>query len=257
MSKSKKTLTNLENYDLLKNNLIDNCKESLKTVSELNDLIISTLKPVENNSDSSSELDLIKKNWMNISSEIDDLKKIIDSQKREKNNIIKKMDKILNSNKNDKKDSDKLEEFKSTWFAISNKISDLNSKVDEINKDRNKLIKKAESYLDRLELGEKNFSKKKINKNSKIICKENDLKKMDSKEKTSKEKNSKEKISKEKISKEKISKEKISKNNKKDDSKISQINLQIDESDSEIETSDSDTDTDVSSNSGSDSDSED
>merc|ERR1712146_792587 len=143
-----------QDYESLKNSLIENCQKSIETVTELN-LIINTLKPVENNSKTSSDLEIIKMNWMSISSDIDDLKKMIDAQKREKNNIIKKMDKILNSKGDNSKDSEKLEEFKTTWFAISNKISELNSKVEEINKDRNKLIKKAESYLDKLEISEK------------------------------------------------------------------------------------------------------
>ena len=145
MSKSKKSVSNLQDYESLKNNLLENCQKSIETVTELNSLIINTLKPVDTNSKTDSDLEKIKMSWMSISSDIDDFKKMIDAQKREKNNIIKKMDKILNSKSNNSKDSEKLEEFKTTWFAISNKISELNSKVEEINKDRNKLIKKAEN----------------------------------------------------------------------------------------------------------------
>ena len=57
MSKSKKSVSNLQDYESLKNNLIENCQKSIETVTELNSLIINTLKPVDTNSKINPDLE--------------------------------------------------------------------------------------------------------------------------------------------------------------------------------------------------------
>ena len=157
MSKAKKTTANTEEYSDLKEQLVLNCKKSLETMNELHDLCNS----VFTSSESNDNLAQIKDEWIKSSNKIDSLKDSIAKLQTEKNNIIKKIETIINKKtKANSKDATNLATYQEEWCSISSQITVLNSQLETFNSDRAKIIKKAESYFSKLDTTKGKVAKK-------------------------------------------------------------------------------------------------
>ena len=225
------------------------------------------------------ELNAIKQEWVDSSSKIDKIDDSIKSLTKDKTDIIKKIEAIVNKKgKTTSAQNKNLSSLRDEWVEVSNQISVLLEQLDTYNKERAKLIKKTETYFSKLDAsegakpkkGSKSSSKKVAIKNQKSEVKKASVEKTTPNKKTpvkkslGKETDKKETVkntSKKELDKKsspKVTTKKKSKKGEEESTNTSQVKLTLD-SDSNSETSESDTDSDLSSieseNSDSDSDS--
>ena len=93
MSKSSKKVTNaIEEYSDLKDQLLSNIKQFEECCSELNKVFNTVFTSVEE----PSELNAIKQEWVDSSSKIDKIDDTIKTLSKEKADIIKKIEAIVN-----------------------------------------------------------------------------------------------------------------------------------------------------------------
>ena len=92
MSKSKKVTNVVEEYSDLKDQLLSNVKQLEECYSELSNVFTSVFKSV----DEPSELNAIKQEWVDSSSKIDKIDESIKSLSKDKADIIKKIESIVN-----------------------------------------------------------------------------------------------------------------------------------------------------------------
>merc|ERR1712065_116703 len=256
MSKSKKVSNNVDDYSELKNQLMTNINGLVFATSELNSLVKSLLK------DASSETELasIKQEWIESSNKIDKIDDTIIFLSKEKTEIIKKIESLINKKgKSTPAQSKTLASLKEEWLEVSNQITILNNQLETYNKERAKLIKKTENYfskLDSKDIKEKKVTKKEVATPKAIVKKETKAGAKDSKKTVSETKAVKKSETPTKVTKAtkttKNKKEEVKEVEEVDESSEekelapSQVKLKLD-SDSDSETSDSDTDSDLSS----------
>merc|ERR1712065_100218 len=157
MSKSKKVSNNVDDYSELKNQLMTNINGLVFATSELNSLVKSLLK------DASSETELasIKQEWIESSNKIDKIDDTIISLSKEKTEIIKKVESLINKKgKSTPAQSKTLASLKEEWLEVSNQITILNNQLETYNKERAKLIKKTENYFSKLDASTESKAKK-------------------------------------------------------------------------------------------------
>lgn len=260
MSKSKNVNAVYDEYVQLRGQLLSNCNKMVETSTELNNIVLSVLKE----SSDTSELDSIKEEWIKSSSKIDSLKESIQTLQKEKSDIIKKMDTIIKKKgKGTTTDAKNLSNCQEEWVQLSTQISVLNTQLETFNKDRAKIIKKAETYFSKLDSSKSKKSPKKAvskiedKETSKKVVKKNEsvIKKKSTAKKATKDEDVQVEVTEKPVSKStKITtpkKTKVTKGTKGskaevDEDKEEKLKLQLD-SDSDSESSESDTDSDLSS----------
>tara|TARA_A100001015_G_scaffold320759_1_gene448359 strand:- start:2063 stop:2599 length:537 start_codon:yes stop_codon:yes gene_type:complete len=155
MSKSKNVNVDYDEYVQLREQLLSNCTKILETSNEINNIVLSVFKE----SGDASELDSIKEEWIKSSSKIDSLKDSIQTLQKEKSDIIKKMDTIIKKKgKGTATDAKNLNNYQEEWIQLSTQISVLNTQLESFNKERSKIIKKAETYFSKLDSNTKKSS---------------------------------------------------------------------------------------------------
>merc|ERR1711991_874658 len=118
--------------------------------------------------DASSETELasIKQEWIESSNKIDKIDDTIISLSKEKTEIIKKIESLINKKgKSTPAQSKTLASLKEEWLEVSNQITILNNQLETYNKERAKLIKKTENYFSKLD--SKDIKEKKVTKKEK------------------------------------------------------------------------------------------
>jgi hypothetical protein len=179
MSKSKKMNNVVEEYSDLKDQLLSNVQQLGDCYNELSGVINSVFNSVSE----PSELNAIKQEWVDSSSKIDKIDDSIKSLTKEKTDIIKKIEAIVNKKgKTTSAQNKNLSSLRDEWVEVSNQISVLHEQLETYNKDRAKLIKKTETYFSKLDASEevkpkkgsksgskKTSSKKVAKKDSKVV----------------------------------------------------------------------------------------
>tara|TARA_A100001015_G_C14991326_1_gene714091 strand:- start:264 stop:1067 length:804 start_codon:yes stop_codon:yes gene_type:complete len=248
MSKSKKVsgISITEEYTELKGQLLSNSQQLVDKSNELD----TVLKTVFKVADQQDELESIKGEWVLSSNKIDEIDDSVDTLKNQKNDIIKKIEALINKKgKSTSAQSKELSKLKDEWAEASSQIAVLSSQQEVNHKERAKLIKKIETYFSKQDFKKETKETKKKEAVKKEVTKKEAVKKEPVKKTTKKEvvevKKAPIKKVADKKSKKKEEKE-ASKEEEVDESTVSQMKLKLD-SDSDSESSESDTDSDVSS----------
>ena len=150
-----------DDYNELKKELVSNCQKLVESSIDLNNIVLSVFKDINDPSEP-YELDSIKEEWVKSYNKIDSIKDKIIKLQEEKTNIIKKIDSIIKKKgKSSTSDSKNLNIYQDEWLEISTQISVLNTQLETFNKDRAKIIKKADTYFSKLETSKIKTSVKK------------------------------------------------------------------------------------------------
>merc|ERR1711871_1879341 len=147
----------VEEYSDLKDQLLSNVKQLEECYSELSNVFTSVFKSV----DEPSELNAIKQEWVDSSSKIDKIDESIKSLSKDKADIIKKIESIVNKKgKTTAAQNKSLSTLRDEWVEVSNQIAVLNNQLETYNKERAKLIKKTENYFSKLDASTESKAKK-------------------------------------------------------------------------------------------------
>jgi hypothetical protein len=132
----------------LKDQLLSNVKQLEECYSELSNVFTSVFKSV----DEPHELNTIKQEWIDGSSKIDKIDDSIKSLTKDKADIIKKIETIVNKKgKTTAAQNKSLSTLRDEWVEVSNQITVLHNQLEAYNKERAKLIKKTENYFSKMD----------------------------------------------------------------------------------------------------------